>query len=91
MATVLAVALLAGCAASPNGEPPPDEQIEVLRLGCQMWKAEQAEGKPAAEAYFRQAMDRKTTAAEVFSERGYECTDEELIGFGSGRERQGEG
>jgi hypothetical protein len=62
----------------PNSPGPPDEQIEVFRLGCQTLKAQQAEGQEAVDAYFQEAMSAGTTMAEVLSGRGYECTDEEI-------------
>jgi hypothetical protein len=62
----------------PNSTVPPDEQIESFRLGCQMLKAQQAEGQEAVDAYFQEASNAGTTMAEVLSARGYECTDEEI-------------
>lgn len=62
----------------PNSPVPPDEQIKSFRLGCQTLKAQQAEGQEAVNAYFQEAISAGTTLAEVLSERGYECTDEEI-------------
>jgi len=62
----------------PNSTVPPDEQIESFRLGCQMLKAQQAEGQEAVDAYFQEAVSAGTTLAEVLSGRGYECTDGEI-------------
>jgi hypothetical protein len=62
----------------PNSSVPPDEQIEFFRLGCQTFKAQQAEGQEAVDAYFQEAISAGTTMAEVLSGRGYECTDQEV-------------
>ncbi len=65
-------------AIDPNSPVPPDEQIEFFRLGCQAFKAQQAEGQEAVDAYFQEAISAGTTMAEVLSRRGYECTDQEV-------------
>lgn len=62
----------------PNSPVPPDEQIEFFRLGCQAYKAEQAEGQEAVDAYFQEAISRGGTVAEVLSEQGYDCSNEEI-------------
>ena len=62
----------------PNSSVPPDEQLEFFRLGCQTFKAQQAEGQEAVDAYFQEAISAGTTMAEVLSGRGYECTDQEV-------------
>ncbi len=62
----------------PKSSIPPNEQIEFFRLGCQTFKAQQAEGQEAVDAYFQEAISAGTTMAEVLSGRGYECTDQEV-------------
>jgi hypothetical protein len=58
--------------------PPEEERIESSRLVCQAFKARQAEGQEAVDAYFREAATTGTTLAEVLSGRGYECTEGEI-------------
>lgn len=62
----------------PNSPVPPEEQIESFRLGCQTFKAQQAEGPEAVDAYFQEAINTGTTMSEVLTGRGYECTDGEI-------------
>jgi hypothetical protein len=68
----------------PNSPVPPAEQVEHFRMLCQVYKAsgeniEAFEG--TFEAYFQEGMNTGRTIAELLSERGYECTNEEVRNF----------
>ena len=68
----------------PNSPVPPAEQVEYFRMLCQAYKAsgENLETfEETFDAYFQEAMNSGRTVAELLSERGYECTNQELREF----------
>jgi hypothetical protein len=68
----------------PNSPVPPAEQVEYFRMLCQAYKAsgENLETfEETFDAYFQEAMNSGRTVAELLSERGYECTNQEVREF----------